>query len=125
VGGVGLGEAADGCTEAGAAAGGVTGAVFGDTAAEGAGDLLAGDCGAGDWGAVEGGVDDCVAKTFAAPAVAAVLEVATAAAFGAPTKPFGAPIFNISSQRGHGPEAAPFKARSITMRAIFSTTCSK
>src|SRR5208282_65446 len=49
----------------------------------------------------------------------------TATLLGAPVKPPAAPMPSISSQRGQGKEAAPWRARSITRRAIFSTTCSK
>ena len=45
-----------------------------------------------------------------------------AIAFGAPVNPAAAPMPSISSQRGQGFEGAPFSARSITRRAIFSTT---
>src|SRR5271155_3907357 len=44
---------------------------------------------------------------------------------GAPVNPFAAPIPSISSQRGQGPEGAPFSARSITNCAMRSTTCLK
>src|SRR5881227_2565530 len=47
------------------------------------------------------------------------------ALFGAPVKPAAAPMPSISSQCGQGFEALPWSARSITRRAIFSTTCSK
>src|SRR6266481_10129 len=58
-----------------------------------------------------------VADTFAA--------AVCAAAFGAPVNPAAAPTPSISSQRGHGFDGAPCNARSITSRAIFSTTISK
>src|SRR6516164_3007367 len=44
---------------------------------------------------------------------------------GAPVKPAGDPIPSISSQRGQVLATLPCTARSITKRAIFSTTCSK
>src|SRR5258708_7161179 len=50
---------------------------------------------------------------------------AAAKLFGAPVYPAAAPTPRISCKRGQGCEALPFRARSITSRAIFSTTCSK
>src|SRR5579859_1111209 len=44
---------------------------------------------------------------------------------GAPLNPLAAPTPSISSQRGHGFETSPCRARSMTRRAILSTTCSK
>src|SRR5579859_651093 len=44
---------------------------------------------------------------------------------GAPVNPLAAPTPSISSQRGHGFETSPCRARSMTRRAILSTTCSK
>src|ERR1700693_4569774 len=51
--------------------------------------------------------------------------------FGAPVKPATPPscvpavLPTISSQRGHELQTSPLSARSITRRAILSTTCSK
>src|SRR5207245_3294047 len=60
------------------------------------------------------------------PAAGAAADFCPAAAlFGAPVNPAAAPTPSMSSQRGQGCEALPFSARSITSRAIFSTTCSK
>ncbi len=44
---------------------------------------------------------------------------------GAPVKPAAAPMPTISSHRGHGFAGLPLRARSITRRAMRSTTCSK
>src|SRR5580765_3528086 len=44
---------------------------------------------------------------------------------GAPVNPLAAPTPSIPSHRGHGFEASPCRARSMTRRAILSTTCSK
>src|SRR5580704_9832323 len=44
---------------------------------------------------------------------------------GAPVKPVAAPMPNISSQRGHEFAGEPRSARSITRRAMRSTTVSK
>src|SRR5262245_32777882 len=58
--------------------------------------------------------------------VAVTFAVATcAAAFGAPMTPEAAPTPSSSSQRGHGFDAAPLSARSITRRDILSSTISK
>src|SRR6266851_9220224 len=65
------------------------------------------------------------AWVFVAGADCPPADCAAAALFGAPVNPAAEPIPSISSQRGHGFEALPFSARSMTSRAIFSTTISK
>src|SRR5215831_17775177 len=58
--------------------------------------------------------------------VVVTLAAATcAAALGAPMTPEAAPTPSISSQRGHGFDAAPLSARSMTRRDILSSTISK
>src|SRR4029077_8381037 len=67
----------------------------------------------------------CAGADWACAATACVFS------FGAPVKPAtppsGVPAFipSTSSQRGHELETSPLSARSITSRAILSTTCSK
>ena len=81
----------------------------------------------GDDVELDGGVTGALAAAAAEAVVVAdvVAAAAEATAPGAPVNPAATPIFSISSQRGQGPEAAPCRARSMTRRVIFSTTCSK
>ena len=100
-------------------AGGVVAGAFGAEArVEPGGGAMGGfvDDDSAVWGFGE--AEGADVATVAAPAAAAN-------APGAPTKPEAAPTLSISSQRGHGSEAAPWRARSMTRRVIFSTTCSK
>src|SRR5882724_6629378 len=57
--------------------------------------------------------------------VAVAFAAAVCADFGAPVNPAAAPTPSISSHFGQGFDGAPLSARSITSRAIFSTTMSK